>query len=342
VVGLRQSRRGRRVVAAAGAAALIGALLIVRSDNVQPLLDHAPTGKVVDGVVAGARNDLGQWSATTAVLVLLAAAGLLIGSRACNWALRRPGDAGAVRESRPVTRRAAKGGALRELVALDRGSVWRAPALRRGGLVLAVLPGIGAAGAAVPWASLIIMPGLVAAGAGLLFGVNAFCLDGSGAIWMASLPHRPRLVAMAKALVLTETVVASVAVAAIAGSLRSPGAPTAAELTGITMSGLACSAFVVATCLSLSVRHPHRADLKGPRDAVAPPGALVLASVQLALPAGLIGLLFMGAAGSGFWWAPVLLAAPVLAGSAMWVRHSLDTYDLPLVRSRIVQVVAAG
>jgi hypothetical protein len=159
---------------------------------------------------------------------------------------------------------------------------------------------------------------------------------------MASLPHRPKLVALSTTIVLAETVLASVAVAAIAGSLRSPGAPEPAELTGITMGGLTCSAIVVATCLSLSVRHPHRADLKGPRDAVAPPGALVLASVQLALPAGLIGLLFMGAAGSGFWWAPVLLAAPLLAGSALWVRHSLETYDHPLVRSRIVQVVAAG
>ncbi|MCW2543798.1 MAG: hypothetical protein JWM40_1350, partial [Frankiales bacterium] len=202
VAGLRRTQGGRRVVAVLGAAGLLGALLVVRSDNVGAVLDHAPTGLVVDGVVAGSNNDLLRWSIPTVVLLVLAAAGLVLGSRACNWALRRPGDAGAVREARPVVRRQARGGQLRELIAIDRGSVWRAPALRRGGLVLAVLPGIAAAGAAVPWASLIILPGLVAAGAGLLFGVNAFCLDGSGAIWMASLPHRPGLVARAKTVVL--------------------------------------------------------------------------------------------------------------------------------------------
>ena len=36
----------------------LGALLVVRSDNVGALLDHAPTGAVVDGVVAGAQDDL--------------------------------------------------------------------------------------------------------------------------------------------------------------------------------------------------------------------------------------------------------------------------------------------
>jgi hypothetical protein len=342
VAGLRQTRGGRRVVLVLGAAGLIGGLLVVRSDNVGAVLDHAPTGMVVDGVIAGAHNDLLRWSVTTGVLLLMAVAGLLLGARACNWALRRPGDAGALRESRPVVRRQAKGGQLRELVAIDRGSVWRAPALRRGGLVLAVLPGIAAAGAAVPWASLIILPGLVAAGAGLLFGVNAFCLDGSGAIWLASLPHRPSLVAQAKTIVLAETVLAATVVAAVAGSLRSPGTPTATELSGILMSGLSCYAFVVATCLSMSVRHPHRADLKGARDAVAPPGALVLASVQLAMPAGFIGLLFEGAASSGLWWAPLVLAVPVLLGSALWIRHSLASYEQPLTRARIVQVVASG
>lgn len=342
VAGLRQTRGGRQAVGLLGAAGLAGALVLVRTDDVGAVLDHAPTRNVVAGVVHGAHNDLVPWAGTTAVLLAIAGAGLLLGARACNWALRRPGDAGAVRESRPRVRRPARGGPLRELVAIDRGSVWRAPALRRGGLVLAVLPGIAAAGAAVPWASLIILPGLVAAGAGLLFGVNAFCLDGSGAIWLASLPHPPGLVARAKALVLTETVLASVVVAAAAGSLRSPGAPSAAELAGITMSGLSCSAFVVATCLSLSVRHPHRADLKGPRDAVAPPGALVLASVQLALPAGVVGLLFEAAASSGLWWLPVLLAVPTIGVCARWVQHSLHSYDQPLVRSRIVQTVAAG
>jgi hypothetical protein len=342
VAGLRQTRGGRRVVGVAGGAVLVAALIVVRTDSLDAVLDNSPTGVVVDGIVAGARGQLGQWAATTAVLCLLFAGGLPVGARACNWALRRPGDAGAIREARQVTRRPAKRGALRELVAVDRASVWRAPALRRGGLVLAVLPGVAAAGAAVPWQSLIVMPGLVAAGAGLLFGVNAFCLDASGAIWLASLPHDPGLVARSKTVVISETVLVAVTVAAVAGSLRSPGNPTAAELTAIIVGGLSCTAFVVASCLAMSVRHPHKAELRGPRDAVAPPGALVLASVRLALPAGLIGVLFEGAASSGFWWAPLLLAIPVMAGSAAWALTSLAAYDQPRLRAGVVQAVAAG
>jgi len=84
-------------------------------------------------------------------------------------------------------------------------------------------------------------------------------------------------------------VVAAVVVAAVAGSLRSPGSPTGAQVAAIVASGLACTATVVAGGLRMSVRRPHRADLRGPRDAVAPPGALALASARLALPTAVVG-----------------------------------------------------
>jgi hypothetical protein len=208
--------------------------------------------------------------------------------------------------------------------------------------VLAVLPGIGAAGAAVPWESLTILPGLVAAGAGLLFGVNAFALDGAGALWMASLPHRPRLVALAKTLVLTETVLAAVVLVAIAGALRSPGEPMASQVVAVVLSALACTAVVVAISLSCSVHRPHHALLLSPRDSIAPPGALALASLQLSAPAALVGVLFSGAGQSGTVWAPVLLAVPVLAGCLVSLNRSLARYDQPGPRAHVVRVVSAG
>lgn len=342
VVGARQTQRGRRTVAAIGALGLVIGFLVVRAGRGGDVIDASPTRTVVAGIIAGGDGHLLRWALTTAALLLATGVGLLLGARTCAWALRRPGDASQHRHTDPVRRRAPRPSPLRELIAVDRASVWRAPALRRGGLVLALLPGLIAAGAAVPWQSMIVMPGLVAAGAGLLFGVNAFCLDGSGAVWVASLPHDPSLVARAKAVVLTETVLAAVVVAAVAGSLRSPGEPTATQLAAIVASGLACTAVVVAGALKMSLRHPYRADLRGPRDAVAPPGVLALASARLALPTALVGIVLGGASHADAWWWPPLLATPVVLLCALSVMRSLRRYDDPFQRARIVQVVAAG
>ncbi|MBC7374087.1 MAG: hypothetical protein H7323_08870 [Frankiales bacterium] len=342
VVGLRQTRRGRRIVCGVGLALLVGVVVVVRGGHGERVLDVSPTHSVVSAVISGGAGGRRDWLMVTAALMAVAVAAALLGSWACRWALGRPGDAGSGRRSEPVRRRGPKASALRELVAVDRASVWRAPALRRGGLVLVVLPGLVAAGAAVPWQSLIVLPGLVAAGAGLLFGINAFCLDGSGAVWLASLPHEPHLVARAKTIVLTETVLGAVVVAALAGSLRSPGSPTAAEVVGIVATGLSCTATVVASCLHSSVHHPHRAELRGPRDAVAPPGALALASVRLATPTAFAGVLIASAADTGVWWLPLGLALPVILAAGLSLNRSLRRYDDPVVRARVVQVVSAG
>ena len=342
VAGLRQSRRGRQLVAATATAALAAAVVAVRTGEGMTLLAASPTRSVARAIGAGATGDWTRWGATTGGLLLLLAGGLLVGARTSAWTLRRPGDAGAARSTRSVRRRAPHPSALGALVAVDRASVWRAPALRRGAAILAVVPGVVAAGAAVPWASLVVLPGLVAAGAGLLFGVNAFCLDASGAVWLASLPHEPALLFRAKLLVLTETVAAGVLVAIVAGSSRSAGLPTGPEITGIVASALVCTGVVVATCLSLSVRHPHRAELQGPRDSVAPPGALALASARLALPAGAVGVALEAAVATGSTVLPVLVAVPVASLVVLSLRRSARRWSDPMIRARIVQVVSAG
>jgi hypothetical protein len=341
VAGLRQTRLGRRLVLGAGLSLLALTVVGIRLGLGHEVLDRSPTRTVVHALRARP-DEVPRWALTTAGLVLLTALGLALGRWLCAWALRRPADRTIRPDLGPVRRRAARRGPLAELVSVNRASAWRAPALRRGGIVLAVLPGVGAAGAGVPWESLTVLPGLVAAGAGLLFGVNAFALDGSGALWMASLPHRPRLVALAKVLVLAETVLIAVAIAAFAGGLRSPGAPRASDLTAIVFSGLTCTAVVVAIGLSCSVRRPHHALLRSPRDSIAPPGALVVASLQLSAPVALVGVLFTGAAQSDVAWVPPLLAVPVLALAALSLRRSLATYDEALPRARVVSVVSTG
>jgi hypothetical protein len=338
VVGLRQTRTGRRLVAGFSAALLVTAVVVIRGGLGDAVLAASPTHSVVRAIQVGPGS---RWLLTTGTLLVAAVLGLIVGARACGWALARPNDATTTGTS-AVRRRAARRTALAELIAIDRASVWRSTALRRGGFVLAVLPGLAALGAAVPWRSLVVLPGLVAAGAGLLFGINAFSLDGGGAVWLASLPHDPRLIARAKVWVLVETVFASMAVVLVAGSIRTPGPPSAAQVTAILSAAVAGGAMVVATCLALSVRRPHRADLAGPRDAVAPPGALTLASVRLALPPALIGLVVEGASHSGDWWTPAVVAAPIALLAVLWLRRSLGRYADPLVRSRIVQTVSAG
>lgn len=339
VVGLRQTLVGRRVVAGLIVGSLAAIAAIVRGGYGFAVLGLSPTHSVVNAIEAGL--DV-RWALTTAGLLVGSGAALLAGFAACRWALSRPSDATTAGTSVAVRRRASKRTALAELVAVDRASVWRATALRRGGFVLAVLPTVAAIGAAVPWPSLVVLPGLIAAGAGLLFGVNAFSLDGSGAVWLASLPHDPRLVARAKLHVLVETVAGSILLVLLAGSLRSPGTPTVAQLTAIVGSAVACGAFVVATCLALSVRRPHRADLNGPRDAVAPPGALTAASARLALPAALIGFVLEGSSRTDSWWVPLATAAPITEVALWWLHRSMARYADPALRSRIIQTVSAG
>lgn len=342
VVGLRQSRRGRVGVFLL-TAAVVGAVLVVLASHVGGrVLDASPTRAVVAAIRAGARGDDATWAVTMAVLILLMLLALRLGEVTCGWAIRQPSDAGAMRATRIVRRRRPYARPLRALVAMDRASVWRAPALRRGGLVLALLPGVATAGIKVPWPSLVVMPGLVAAGAGLLFGINAFSLDGSGALFLASLPHDPRLIARAKLLVITETVLGAVTVAAVTGSLRSPGSPTPAVLAAIVASGLACTAIVVSGGMAASVRRPHQAGLNGPRDAVAPPGALVIASARLALPAAAVGAVLETSAQPGVWWLPLSLAAVVMLLCWLSLIRSFRTWADPLVRARIVQTVSAG
>ena len=339
VVGLRQTSRGRRTTGVAAGLLLLSAVTIVRTGNGNEVLAASPTRSVVGAISEGSTS---TWMVTTTALLGLAVTALLVGTGLCGWALRRPGDAGSARQLAPVRRRSSGRSVQRELRAVDRASVWRAPALRRGGLVLAVLPGLLAAGAAVPWESLIVLPGLVAAGAGLLFGVNAFCLDGSGALWLASLPHDPGRVARAKAMVLAETVLAAVVLAAVAGAARSPGSPSPAEVSGIVSAGLACTAVVVASCMRNSVRRPHRADLLGVRDAVAPPGALAFASVRLAMPTALVGAVIAAAASGNTWWVPLVLGVAIVLGAGLSLSRTLQRYDDPVVRARVVQVVGAG
>jgi len=342
VVGVRQRRSGRRLVWAV--AALIGAavFVVVRLGYTFPLLNASPTKYALINALQGYHPLYRRWFTGMAVMTVLTAACLVLGARATDWALRRPGDHSTGDAASPVSRRSARPSALRELVAVDRASVWRSVPLRRGLLVLLVLPGAVAALAGMAWTSLVLLPGLVAAGAGLLFGVNAFCLDAGGVTWLATLPGWERSAFVAKAWVVAEVVALAVTAALVGGAARAPSPGSVTPVTATIASALAVGALVVASSMRASVRHPHKADLRGPRDTPAPPGVMALHSLRLAVLTTLVGLLFSGASFLSQWWLPLVLAVPFVAWAGLSLVDSSRSWSDAQVRARVVTTVSGG
>ena len=341
VVGVRQQRWGTALTwAASGTTAGAGVALLL-TGRLAEALDRAPTTRVVIGVIDGAEGDYAGWAWVTGALLAATWLAFHAGRRACEWSLRQPGHAGRS-TARTVRRRAPRRSVLREQLALDRASIWRSTSLRRGLLVLGVLPGVAAAAAGLSWSTLVLLPGLVAAGAGLLFGVNAFCLDGSGAAWLESLPRRPQVAFWAKTLVTVEVCAVAVVVALLAGGTRALRPPTAAEAMALAACAVVTVLRVVSTCMRSSVTRPHRADLRGPRDTPAPPGAMAAYSARLACSATLLAVLFSATSTSSDWRVPALLAAPFVLLSSRHLLRSARLWRSPAVRSRVVHVIASG
>jgi hypothetical protein len=342
VIGARQNIAGRRLVWALIGVIVVVAAVVVRDHLGYRVLDHAPTKPAVSAVLAGGAHRYSAWLSGTVSLAAILLGCLWCGPRICAWALRRPGDRARFRESRTQRRRTSAPSELGALIRVDRASVWRAAPLRRGLLVLAVLPGVVAAGAALDWESLVMVPALVAAGAGLLYGVNMFCLDAGGATWLASLPYSPRQAITAKTIVLAETIGGSCVVAAIAGSVRAAGPLGIVDITALAGCLVSCAAIVVATCLRLSIRRPSRAELRGHRDTPAPPASMAVYSVRLATLTTIVGLLFSLAAHVHAELTCLVLVSAFLAISGVSIARSFRRFDDPAVRSRVVAAVSNG
>lgn len=342
VIGVRTTTAGRVATwSAAGllAAAVLGTIL---THHVGAVLDKVPTTGVVTAAVGPSRGVFRWWFLITTVLVLLALVADAVGRRTCEWSLRQPGDLGARISSTWVRRRALPRSERAATLATDRASVWRSAPLRRGLIVLSLMPGGVAAIAGLDWSSLVLLPGLVSAGAGLLFGVNSFCLDGSGAVWLETLPRRPALVFWSKAQVVGETCLASIVLTLGAALLSAGEAPSTPEVTALAACTVVAVARVVALCMALSLSHPHRADLRGPRDTPAPPGVMAAYSVRLAMSTTLVAILFSALAEIGTWQLPLAAAVPFLLLSGRRLARSARHWERPDVRARVVAVVASG
>jgi hypothetical protein len=343
VAGLRRRVAGRVATRLLVTLLCVAVLYVVHENLVPQLLDSSPTVRVLGAMIAAADGRPHDWLGRVAVLLLLAVLGYLACVRAASWALRRSGDRGAdPAASAPLRRRGLRSSPYAQLLALDRASIWRSAPLRRGLFVLGGLPAAAGLVAGLSWQSIALLPPLVASGAALLFGVNAFCLDGPGSVWIATLPGDPVIVLRAKRRVVMEVSGAAVLVVVALCGLRAGRLPTPVELVSVLGCALGCVAIVTAISMSLSVDRPHRADLQGPRDTPAPPGTMALYSVRLASITTVIGVLFSLASYGSSIEAPVLFTAAALSWSAWSLHRTTARWARPLTRARVVSTVSSG
>lgn len=342
MVGIRQTPRGRKFAWAAAALLAVVAVVTLQAWSLTDVLDRAPTRPVVIGIIEGSLGDYHTWIWVLPALAVLGVLGLLAGVSAAAFSSRRPPGAAVERQARRVPRRTAAPSLARELRRIDRASVWRAGSLRRGVLVMGLLPGAASAAVRVDWTSLALTGGLVAAGAGLLFGINAFCLDGAGALWLASSPLSPQLHLLSKARVIAESCLVCCVITVLAGASRARGDLAMVDVLTVVSAVAVCTAAVVSSCIRSSVEHPHRAELRGGRDTPAPPGAMAVHSAKLAVKTTLLAMFVAGIGATGIAWAPVVLAAALCTLSWLSVRRSLEYFAQPRNRANVLITVATG
>ena len=302
-----------------------------------PVLDQVPTVWLVVGAVDGFSW---RWALTLLVEIVIAVAAVLLGVVPANIAARRTARdelrvESETREARPNPR-----SDLWALVRTDRSSVWRTVPMRRGILVLAIGPGLVAIAGDLPWHAMTILPGLVASGGALLFGVNAWCLDGRGGLWRESLPVSPRTVFTARAIVLAEFLLIASVITILLATLRA-GIPSGPELSALVATLVVVTVQVAAAGLRWSARRPFAVDLRSARATPAPPMVMVGYSTRLAVSTTLTGLVFSGLARTPSWEISVVMAIPFLAWSTARLLRAGQGWLDPVQRARVVVSVAA-
>ena len=303
------------------------------------VVDELPTREVVLAAVAAGQGRWTAWWVVAGTLAALIPVLVVAGGPAAHLVARRPPrdevriESG-VRRPRPAPR-----GDRTALLRLDRASVWRVVPMRRGIAVLAVGPGLVGIAGGLGWQQLTVLPGLVASGAALLFGVNAWCLDGRGVLWRESLPVDPSAVYDARVIMLLEVLLVSSGLTVVLGGVRA-GLPTAAELAAILCTWLVVTMQVMSASMRWSHRRPFAIDLRSARATPAPPAVMIGYSARLALSATLTGLVFSALAELAVWQPAVLVAVPFLAVSGIRLLKARAAWLDPAQRVRIVSAVA--
>lgn len=335
--GVRRLRFGEVALRVLTVGSGAGVLALQMSGQLVPLLDRVPTVRVVATSLGGFSW---AWAGVVATLAGLALAAVVVGAVPAHLATRRVSHDELRVEAGSYRARRLPRSDLGVLLRTDRGSVWRAVPMRRGLTVLAVGPGAVALLGDLPWAQLIILPGLVASGGALLFGVNAWCLDGRGGLWRESLPVSPSAVFLARSWVLAEFLLVASLVTLALGGLRA-GVPTPSEVAAILAMLAVVTVQVVGAAMRWSLAHPYAVDLRSARATPAPPLVMVGYSSRLAVATTVTGLVFSALARLDDPAAAVLVAVPFLCWSGFRLARAHTRWTRPEERARVVVTAAA-
>jgi hypothetical protein len=315
----------------------VGAGIVQLSHDSLHLLDRIPTVVVFRGAVSGWGP---RWWVTVGLLVAGGLVCMAVGAVPAHLAARRmPRDEARMETDQHQPRRVART-VLGTLVRSDRASVWRSVPMRRGMTVLAVGPGLVAIFGNLPWPSMTILPGLVASGGALLFGVNAWCLDGRGALWRENLPAAPTVLFDARAYVLAEFLASASLLTVAIGALRA-GVPNAQEFSALVCTLLVVLLQVVGASMRWSIGHPYPVDLRSARATPAPPAAMVGYSARLAVCTTVTSLFFSAFAHVPDWRASVMFAVPCLIWSGTRLARTRRRWQEPVTRAIVVTTTAS-
>ncbi len=331
---VRRGERGVVIIRTLGITGALAAVGLQLGGRFMPMLEGGATRRLAS-LIYGTLG--GAW---LGALVLLVSTGLMVvaGVVPARAALRRaPRDELKV-ESGTHPARPLPSSDSSMLVRVDRASVWRSVPMRRGLVVLSMGPGLVALVGAMSWTSVMVLPGLVVSGGALLFGVNAWCLDGRGVLWRESLPVSARVVFRARARVLAEWLVGAAAVTLLMASIRA-GLPSTSQAVSIVALLVVVTVQVVAVAMSWSGRRPFSVNLRSARATPAPPLVMVGYSSRLALSTTFTALIF-SAASAGPWWLSPVLAVPFLIWSLLRLRRAERAWVAPAPRAAVVMTVA--
>lgn len=339
VEGVRRSPHGVVVVRSVGGAVVVVLAGLHLAGLLGPLVRSLPTTWIAETAQTP------DWPLVVVLLLALAAAGVVAGARPAAWALGLPPREelrvqSGVHEARhaPEPRWGSPDRAL--LRRLDRDSVWRSVGMRRGLMVLGLGPGLVALVAGLEWSSVMVLPGLTASGAALLFGVNAWCLDGKGMVWRETLPVSSADVFDVRTLVVAECMAVVSGVTVVLALLRN-GLPPLVVGVAVLSCWLVVVVQVLAIVMTWSVRSPYGVDLSSPRATPAPHAAMAGYAGRLSLVTTLTALLFTGLSAVPWAWVPAVAALPFLAWSTRRLVRARRRWLMGDERARVVLTVAA-